>query len=171
MRCLTDDETVAWLQARGISQDPYHGDEKPPFYVQFQAPGILRVADDFMRQYYESIIPGAASLLHMTDWSLYVPTEMMAITGIRKSQGESRMLIEAPSHEIGTYEAELGISLFSLSSPFEWSAYLYSSVHRSTLYNWKGALFDFYTNSQETLELMRQIVQKFGLVITLRHAD
>lgn len=81
------------------------------------------------------------------------------------------MLIEAPSHEIGTYEAELGISLFSLSSSFEWSAYLYSSVHRSTLYNWEGALFDFYTNSQETLELMRQIVQKFGLVITLRHAD
>lgn len=76
------------------------------------------------------------------------------------------MLIEAPSHEIGSEEAEVGISLFSLSSSFEWSAYLYAPVHGSTLYNWEGELFDFYTNSQETLERMRQIVEKFGLAVT-----
>lgn len=166
MRCLTNDETDIWLKERGIPQDPYHGDAKPPFYVQFQAPGTLRAADNFMRQYYESIIPGAASLLHMTDWSLYVPTEMMAIAGIRKSQGESRMLIEAPSHEIGVEEAELGISLFALTSTFEWSAYLYSPVHGSTLYNWEGALFDFYTDRQETLAQMRQLLDSLGLAVT-----
>jgi hypothetical protein len=163
MRCLTNHEVSGWLEARAISQDPYHNDESPIHYVQFHAPTLYLDLDAFTRHYFKRIIPGSESLVHITDWGLYQSSEMIAISGIRCSFDEKRNLIDAPGHQLDQKETELGISLFSLSASFAWKAYLYSTNEKTTLYNWEGALFDFWTDSDSALAEMRAILKEFNL--------
>lgn len=163
MQCLTEPEASAWLRQRTIPEDPYHRDERPPFYLQFHAPSPHRHTDAWVRQYWKRIIPGADAMVYMTDWGLYEQSEMIAVMGIRNSQGESRPLIEAPAHAVTAEACETGIGLFSLAVSFEWSSYLYSPMNRSTLYNWEGDILDFWTDSEEALAEMRRLVEEFGL--------
>jgi len=102
-------------------------------------------------------------LVHMTDWALYKPSEMIAVTGIRSIHGENRWLIEAPGHLIGPDETELGISLFALSASFGWTAYLYSPLDSAILLNWEGEIFDYWTDNQQALSEMRKILVDFDL--------
>ena len=87
----------------------------------------------------------------------------MDIAEIRESRSERRSLIEAPGHELTPEEIELGVSLFSLSASFDWTAYLYSPLNRSTLYNWEGELFDFWTDSEGSFAEMDRILKQFEL--------
>ncbi|TDU81066.1 hypothetical protein EI77_00368 [Prosthecobacter fusiformis] len=117
----------------------------------------------FARHYFLNISPDAESLIHMTDWGLYEPSQMIAITGIRGSRGEDRWLIDAPGHRLTSEEVELGISLFSLSASFAWSSYVYSPSHCSTLYNWEGDIFDFWTDSVEVFAEMKLLLTQHNL--------
>lgn len=119
--------------------------------------------DAFTRHYYEQIIPASHTTVRMTDWSQYQPSEMIAILGIRSNANELRKLIEAPGHHLTPEESETGISLFSLSASFGWSSYLYSPTHRSTLYNWEGSIFDFWTDSRAAIENLKSLLKQFGL--------
>jgi len=166
MQCLANNEVSEWLRQHAIQEDPYHLGHAPAYYLQFHAPQQHRQLDAFTRHYYARIISGSASLLHVTDWCLYKPSEMIAIAGIRSSNGEVRLLIEAPGHEIEPSETETGIALFSLCGSFAWTAYLYSPQARTTLYCWEGGIFDFWTDSGEMLAEMRSIVSEFSLSLT-----
>jgi hypothetical protein len=104
----------------------------------------------------------------MTDWGLFQPSEMISILGIRLAQGDARKLIEAPGHCLGSDESEPGIALFSLSASYAWSSYLYSPIHRSTLYNWEGEIFDYWTDSIEALEEMKLLLTQFDLEETTK---
>ncbi|WP_018970408.1 hypothetical protein [Rubritalea marina] len=163
MRCVTESEITEWLRERSIPKDPYHGDAAPRHYLQFYAPSTYQQQDALARHYYERIIPDSDSLIHMTDWSLYQQSEMIAIAGIRSSRGEDRMLIDSPGHTLMPSEKEIGISLFALSASFAWSSYVYSSLYRSTLYNWEGEIFDFWTDSAETVSEVKLILKQFDL--------
>lgn len=163
MRCLTNNEVSEWLEARAISQDPYHNEDEPIHYLQFYAPTRHLRLDAFTRDYFKRIIPESEPLIQFTDWGLYQPSEMIAITGIRHSFGEKRNLIDAPGHQIDQDETELGISLFSLSASFAWSTYLYSTNEKTTLHNWEGALFDFWTDSHSALAEMKELLKQFDL--------
>jgi hypothetical protein len=166
MKCVTDSEIDDWLRQRSIPKDPYHRDSSPAFYLQFYAPKNHRRIDAFARHYYERIVPEADSLIHMTDWGLYQQSEMIAIVGIRSSRDEDRMLIDAPGHILPTGEKEIGISLFSLSVSFAWSSYLYSARDHSTLFNWEGEIFDFWTDSEHVVTEMKLILNQFDLTET-----
>ena len=167
MRCATDSEISDWLEERSLVKDPYRGGSSPDFYLQFYVPTKHRCLDFFTRDYYLGIIPESESLIHMTDWPLYQPSEMMAVTGIRSSQGDDRLLINAPGHCLTPEEMEIGVALFSISASFEWNADLYSPVHRSTLYNWEGEIFDFWTDSETAFTKMKLILERFELPETL----
>lgn len=163
---MTDSEAAEWLRRNEIPEDPYHRGATTAYYLQFRAPTRHSQLDALARHYAERIIPQSVALVHMTDWALYTPSEMIAITGIRSSYGENRMLIEAPGHLIEPDEAEIGISLFALSASFAWTTYLYSPPDRTTLLNWEGELFDFWTDRQEALSEMRRILVDFDLTET-----
>ena len=168
MRCLTDNEVSDWLLAHSIPKDPYRGASTPANYVQFYAPSTHRHLDAFVRNYSLVIIPDSESMVHMTDWSLYQPSEMIAIMGIRSSCDENRWLIHAPGHLLAPEEAETGIALFSLSASFAWSSYLYCPKNRSTLYNWEGDIFDFWTDCDATMEEMMFLLAQSDLAETTR---
>lgn len=166
MNCVTESEIDEWLRERSIPKDPYRGDSEPAFYLQFHAPATHRRMDALVRHYYDQMIPESESLVHMTDWGGYEQSEMVAIAGIRSSCGEGRMLIDAPGHILTSGEKDMGISLFSLSASFAWSSYLYSPQHRSTLYNWEGELFDFWTNSEQAMSEMKLVLKQLDLAET-----
>ncbi len=163
MRCVTESEVTKWLSERSIPNAPYQGDATPRHYLQFFAPSTYRQQDALARHYYEQIIPDSDSLIHMRDWSLYQQSEMIAISGLRSSCGEDRMLIDSPGHTLAPSEKEIGISLFALSTSFAWSSYVYSPHHCSTLYNWEGEIFDFWTDSAEAVSEMKVILKQFDL--------
>ena len=73
------------------------------------------------------------------------------------------MLIDSPGHIITPSEREIGISLFALSASFAWSSYIYSPHHRSTLYNWEGEVFDYWTDSAEVVSEVKLILEQFDL--------
>ena len=158
MRCITDSEISEWLRRYKIQKDPYHGEVGPDYYLQFYAPDSHGDLDALTRHYFDRIISGSVALVHMTDWALYKPSEMIAVTGIRSIHGENRWLIEAPGHLIGPDETELGISLFALSASFGWTAYLYSPLDSAILLNWEGEIFDYWTDNQQALSEMRKSV-------------
>ena len=171
MKCITESQIDDWLQQRSIHKDPYHCDASPAFYLQFYAPTNHRSVDAFVRHYYDLIVPEVDSLIHMTDWGLYQQSEMIAIVGIRSSRGEDRMLIDAPGHILPSGEKEIGVSLFSLSTSFAWSSYLYSPRNHSTLFNWEGEIFDFWSDSEQAVSEMRLILNQFDLTETKKQGD
>ena len=73
------------------------------------------------------------------------------------------MLIDSPGHIITPSEKKIGISLFALSASFAWSSYIYSPHHRSTLYNWEGEVFDYWTDSAEVVSEVKLILEQFDL--------
>ncbi|MFT5467320.1 MAG: hypothetical protein ACI8UO_002424 [Verrucomicrobiales bacterium] len=168
MRCVTDIEVSEWLCERSVPEDPYRGDTTPDHYVQFYTPSAHRRLDAFVRHYYERIIPDSETMVHMTDWGLYLPSEMIAIVGVRSSIDEKRRLIDAPGHWMTSAENETGISLLSLSASFAWSSYLYCPTQRSTLYNWEGEIFDFWTDSVAAVDELKLIMKQFGLAETAK---
>ena len=163
MRCVTDSEITNWLHERSIPKDPYLGDTAPQHHLQFYAPSTYRQLDALARHYYERIIPDSDSLIHETDWSSYQQSEMIAILGLRSSRGDDRMLIDAPGHILTPSDKEIGISLFALSASFAWSSYLYSSRHHSTLHNWEGDIFDFWTDNVSSFSEMKLMLKEFEL--------
>lgn len=163
---MTDTEISNWLRERSIPEDPYHGVTAPSHYLQFYAPSTHRQLDAFVRHYYEHIIPDSESMVHMTDWGLYEPSEMIAIMGIRSSHEEKRFLIDAPGHCLIPAEREVGVSLYSLSASFAWSSYLYCPTQRSTLYQWEGEIFDFWTDSMAVIDELKLSLKHFGFVET-----
>ncbi len=166
MKCVTNSEIDDWLSQRSIHKDPYHGESSPAFYLQFYAPRNHRTIDAFTRHYYERIIPDSDALVHMTDWGLYQQSEMNQILGIRSSRDKNRLLIDAPGHIVSSAEREIGISLFSLTASFAWSSYLYSAQNHSTLFNWEGEIFDFWTDSERVVTAMKLMLHQFDLVET-----
>jgi hypothetical protein len=163
MECMTESEMDEWLLVRSLPKDPYHQKIGPDYYVQFLAPSNDPRLGTFIRHYFASFVCEAESLIQMTDWSLYQPGEMIAIDAIRSSQGESRLLIDAPGHHLAAEEFELGIELFSLSASFGWSSCLYAPATRSVLFNWEGEIFDFWTESEAKLLEMEGIKKQYGL--------
>ena len=171
MKCITESQIDDWLHQRSIRKDPYHGDASPAFYLQFYAPTNHRRIDAFVRHYYDRVVPEADSLIRMTDWGLYQQSEMIAIVGIRSSRAEDRMLIDAPGHILPAGEKEIGISLFSLSASFAWSSYLYSPLDHSTLFNWEGEIFDFWTDSEQAVSEMKLMLNQFDLIETNKEGE
>lgn len=163
MRCVTNSQLDEWLSEQSIPKDPYHGDSAPGFYLQFYAPLYHRRIDAFIRNYYDRIVAESDSLIHMTDWGLYQQSEMIAIAGIRSNHGETRRLIDTPGHILTPIQQETGISLFGLAVSFAWSAHLYSPKNRSTLFNWKGEIFDFWTDSAQAMTEMKLMLDQFDL--------
>ena len=166
MRCVVDNEITEWLGERSIPIDPYHRGSSHRHYLQFYSPSDHPKTDAFVRHYYERIIPDSETLVHVTDWAQYQESEMIAVLGIRSSRSEASMLIDAPGHILPSSEKEIGIALFGLSTSFEWSSYLYSASSDTTLFNWEGDLFDFWTDSEQGFVEMKLMLKQFDLAQT-----
>jgi hypothetical protein len=165
MKCLTDREVSAWLEEHGIPERPYEGREAPVHYLQLHAPGSYPRLEALIQAIHCRLAPGAGWLIQIEDWAHYTPSQLIAVQGIRALAGESRLLIDSPGHLIGPDEADTAISLSSLCAAFGWSAYTYSSLARTTLYNWEGEIFDFWTDCAELYAEMKSIVAEFSLEI------
>lgn len=160
---MNEQQISQWLSERSVPEDPYRSGTSAQHYIQFHVPSRHRRLEDFLRNYYERIIPDSDSLIHVTDWGLYQPSEMIAIAGIRSSMNEQRPLIEAPGHCLTPEESEMGVALFRLTTSFAWSSYLYCPTDRSSLYNWEGEIFDFWTDSIAALEELKLLLKQFEL--------
>jgi hypothetical protein len=114
----------------------------------------------------QQILPNAGFLIHITDWAFYTPSEMLVIDAIRRCHSESRHLIDASGHLVEPSESDLGIALFCVTAAFAWKSYLYSPQLRTTLYNWDGEIFDFWTNGTQEYRTMKSLVSRFALAET-----
>lgn len=166
MYCLTTTEASHWLTEHGMLEDPYHASSAPQHYVQFHAPKSYPVTEAFCREYLATIAPQAQHLLHIADWGLYTPSQMLTISAIRSRHGEDRQLIDTPAHHLADAEADTTIALLSLFTSYEWKGYLYSPHHQCTLYSWEGTYFDFWTDNEHYLSRLRDLANEFNLEIT-----
>ena len=166
MRCLTTIEISDWLSRMEVPEDPYWGEPNSMHYLQFYAPPEHRRVEAFSRMFYQQIIPNSELLIHITDWVFYTPSEMLVIDAVRGSHNESRRLIDAPGHLVDQSESDLGIALFSLSASYAWKSYLYSPHLRTTLYNWDGEIFDFWTNGNQEYLAMKSLLSQFSFTET-----
>lgn len=167
MKCLTENEISQWLDQRGIVGDPYVKSHSA-VYLQFDAPKKHQAIEAFIRRYYDLIVRSTDTLLHITDWGLYTKSEMIPVMGIRSLHSEARLLIDAPGHLLDSAEAETAISLMALTTSFAWSSYLYCPTNRSTLYNWEGDIFDFWTDDPSQMAILKGILQDFDLQETAK---
>ena len=163
MRCLTNQEVTEWLRKHSIPEDPYSGVSSPRYYLQFYPPLAHGFIDAFVRTYHLLMMPDSEAMVHMTDWSTYEPSEMLAIMGIRSMSEENRWLIHAPGHLLTPEESETSVALFSLSASFAWSSYLYCPKYNSTLFNWEGEIFDFWTDCVVMMAQMKRLLELFQL--------
>jgi hypothetical protein len=167
MQTLGDTEIKTWLRDRGLTAILDHSSESSnQLYLQFRAPVAHRHTEAFIRCLLEMTMPCANALIHISDWPLYQPSEMLTIQALRATCGENRRLIDSPWHVIPSTEAELGISLFSLTVSYQWNAWLYLQNGATTLYNWEGELFDFWTTDRETYTKLANLVRDFNLATT-----
>jgi hypothetical protein len=163
MKCISDGEISGWLLKQELPEDPYRGEVVPDHYLQFSVPKSFLALENFVRQFYNRIIPEAETLIHLTDWGLYQESQMVAMAGIRAGAGEYRALREAPGHVLPASSGEAGVALFSLATSFAWSCYLYCPLERTILYNWEGELLDFWTDSNLKHEELKTILKQFGI--------
>lgn len=163
MRCLTNDEVSAWLAERRITEAPYatNLETSPSHYVQAAVSRDYHRIDAFARHCINGILGNGVCLIHVTDWSLYQPSEMIVIDALRSHHGELRRLIDAPGHLFESGETETAVALFSLCASYGWSCYLYSPPDQCTLLNWEGELFDFWTADPGKLAEFKTLLRDF----------
>ena len=163
MRCLTESEACEWLSKIGMSSDPYSESGDSRYYIQFHQPKLHKEKEAFARGYIEAFVDGGEALLHLTDWGLYTKGEMLVVDEIRALAGERRRLIVAPACLFGEDYVEEGIMLFGLTGSFEWTAYLHSADEKTSLLNWEGEIYDFWTSSLDCLNRMVDLLKVCGL--------
>jgi hypothetical protein len=166
MQCLTDKEVTHWLHDHSIPEDPYNVRSTHAGYIQFYPPKERESLDSFVRNYHSLMILDSSAMVHITDWSTYDEADMHKIMRMRSMYNENRWLIDAPGHLMTNDECEVSVTLFSLTACFGWSSYLYCSNHRSTLLNWEGDIFDFWTDSGAMMTQMNRLLMMFQLKLT-----
>ena len=165
MDCLTELETSDWLRTNCVTANTYDSSERPRWYVQFRAPRV-DAAHVAIANLLREMSPGNAGvLIHVTDWSLYTPEQMLKFDSMRPSI-ETRPLIESAGHRFATNEQEDAVNLFAMATEFGWSSYLYLPDDVATLYNWEGDLFDFWSRDKFRLTAIIKIVGELELEIT-----
>ena len=167
MQTLADTEMRTWLRNRGLTAILNHSSESSnQMYLQFCTPVAHRHTEAFIRRLLEMTTACHDAIIHISDWPLYQPSEMLTIQALRETCGENRRLIDSPWHVIPSTEAELGISIFSLTVSYQWNAWFYLQNGATTLYNWEGELFDFWTTDGETYAQLENLVRDFNLATT-----
>ena len=149
-----------------VPEDPYRSRGGSGHYLQFCAPPEHRRTEAFIRMFCHEIVPDSQLLIHITDWVFYTPSEMLVMDALRGSHNEGRRLIDAPGHLVDRSESDLGIAIFSLSTSFAWKSYLYSPHLRTTLYNWDGEVFDFWTSGIQEYRTMQSLLSRFAFTKT-----
>jgi hypothetical protein len=163
MKCVTEVEARNWLGSYLIPPATYSGNATPAHYIQFAAPRPHPHPEAFTRDYFERLIPTGERLFHIVDWALSQPSERLTVAALRVASHEERSLLETPGHILTEAEGELGVALFGLTAGYQWTAYLYSPIGHSTLYNWEGEMFDFWTDSADACQEMKEMLEDFGL--------
>ena len=154
------------LREWGTPEDPYYGPVSPSYYIQFYPPQQFRALQSFVSAYFEIIGSEQPCLVVFTDWALYEQHEMELIVAARLASGDARPLIESSGHFLNANEKNMGTAYFSLATAYGWSSYLYLPGSKTTLFNWEGDIFDFWTDSEKTLEEMRNLVTTYELKYT-----
>ena len=162
MRCLSDIEVLSWLKEHSLSE-PYKRNPQHEYFLQFYTPKSLKVLRSFVAAYWHLYLRERDVLVHMTDWSTYQESEMQSISKIRENLGETRWLIKSPGYHTTPDESNTAMQLFVLSVDYGWSSFLYPSSDRAILFNWEGAIFDFWTNSKSDLETLISLLDQFKI--------
>ncbi len=163
MKHLTDNEISEWYSENGMSVDPYSENDDSRLYVQFYQPEDYKKKEAFSRSVLELTKGTGTSLFHVKDWDHYTESQMIAIDAIRAQDGEKRKLIEAPGRILSEGEEEIGALLLSLTSSFGWTSYLHCPGRKVSLLNWEGEIYDFWTESSETMSKMSDLIDRFNL--------
>jgi hypothetical protein len=164
MHCLNPTEQKEWLTRSGQVEDPYRegAPSSGKLYRQFYTPPRLSQIEAFVAHYLDAWESGEA-LLVVTDWPLYSPYEMKLIDLARLAHGEKRRLIDASGHLFPLDEKDDLVSLFSLTVAYYWSAYLYLPSAKTTLHNWEGEIFDFWTDDSQKYTTLLELQKSFRL--------
>jgi hypothetical protein len=88
---------------------------------------------------------------------------MRLIDLVRTTHGERRPLIDAAGHLFPTDEKDDLVGLFSLTVAYYWSAYLYFPSSKTTLFNWEGEIFDFWTDDPNCYAKLLELQKSFHL--------
>lgn len=163
MKCITEAEVKTWLGKRGIAHAPLFEKNASGRHLQFDSPSPHLRIDAFIRHYLSNGIWNQPIMIHITDWPLYKPSEMLVIDAIRLHHRETRALIKAPGHLVLPKEKETAIALFSLTISYGWNSYLYSEAYKNILYNWEGQIVDFWTHSADQYKRMLKLMRTFKL--------
>ena len=163
MKHLTDNEISEWHSENGMTVDPYSENDDSRWYVQFYQPEDYKKKEALSCSFLELTKGTGSSLFHVKDWDHYTESQMIAIDAIRAQDGEKRKLIEAPGRILSEGEEELGALLLSLTSSFGWTSYLHHPERKISLLNWEGEIYDFWTESAESMSKISDLIDRFNL--------
>ena len=165
MRCVTPREISRWLETANQFEDPYLGESEPRLRLQFHCPDRYKSVEHFAHVFAEDIVATGDLLVVISDSEPSEPSQIAIIDAIRHSIGESRPIRDAPGFIVERKELEKAIGLFALTSCFMWKSYLYTDHDRIVLYNWEGEIWDFWTDSESSYNLMAEMIKHWELKI------
>ena len=163
MQGLTPRQITAWLDSHGQIEDPYLGDFEPPFRVQCYAPSTYFATEYFLRGVLSLIIMEGDLVIQATDWSPTEECRDFVFRTMQREANELRPMVEAPGFLIPRLEEERAIAVFAFTVCFKWKSYLYGAMDQTTLYNWEGDIFDFWTSSEIKRDQFLNLMLQFKL--------
>jgi hypothetical protein len=170
MPALTEKEVGKWLVAHGHppdEDDPIAGTSEST--TQFYAPREYSKIQAFVRCYLAEIVVDGDVLIVVED--AYSPSDcdpLILKAILEHFEGESYNFEELPTLCFPTFcvskkDWEKAIALFTLMTCFRWQCFLYGSANQLTLFNWEGDIFDFWTDSKEKKQAMKEMIRAFKL--------
>lgn len=162
MRFYTNEECQQWLDGRG-RQKPDRASKKhcldlkyPPHFYDFA----------YWSWWIASYLTWRApALLWITEWGIWPSGENWHLYyTLRHSQGDQRLLEEAPGHVFVGYETAELASFLQVAMLNGWGGYYLTHADFVSAFFGHDEFFEFYPDDEEQLDQIRQ-----GLAGTQKH--
>ena len=168
MRCLTLSESAQWLRTQQI--DGLAEDNRPCVFGSYElfcaSPKQSWAQQGLARDLLAWIGEFDTALFWVTDWPFSEPDEMALISSLRRSHGESRLLIEAPGHVFASNEGDELVGWIYLMMCFGWDGYLFASPYHGSMFQTSHEAFVWLLSSySERFSEARRIIHSYDLKI------
>ena len=166
MKCLTFSDSKVWLELIGVRID----ENRCPLFDRKVDATMATLPTDVSALYYlcigivDRFPKGPNSLLWLSSWETYPPEQIALFETIRRGNGETRSLIDAPGHLFGgdsLQERTMMIGLIFLILAFNWEGYLISSIE--TYSHFGDQYIVFADSNVANSQVYKRLLDQFGL--------
>ena|ERR1039458_6274915 len=171
MKCLTYDETQAWLNSFDvkIGEHRHLSFAQPQDKLMITLPREPVRLHDFASRVNEWLPQNVSQLIWISNWETSPPDQFLLFEKLRAGCGEVRQLIESPGHLFepaapSTSEKAIANGIIFLILAFNWEGYLVAESCNDHIYLGDECL-SFFSADDKKLKAATDMVQSFDLKI------